>query len=250
LGQWSNKSFLNTIKFFSILEVISKSHDNEWKIKTFLKSFHDWITDINENVNYFSNLDDFDEIKNLLNNGENDKIEFKSTFGLPLQGYDGEEQLKIIKRDVCDKISDTIIAMANSLGGNIFIGIVEKVDKIKDKEIISLLSKKENFTFLDIMYSLKKENEDYDSKRLTIQQLLNTKTGERMDFLDSLFSFRFYKIYIDDKQGYIQVLNINVKKSPKIIFLKKDGNWITMPKRLNGRVEKINPADEIRKNLI
>lgn len=249
-GQWSNKSFLNTIKLFSLLEAISKSNDNEWKIKTSLKYFHDWINDINDNVNYFSNLDDFDEIKNFLNGGENDKVEFKSTFGFPLEGWENEEQLKSIKRGVCEKVSETIIAMANSLGGNIFIGIVEKIDKINDKEILSLIVKKDNINFLDIMDSLKKEKEDFDSKRLMIQQLLASKTGERMDFLDSLFFFRFYKIYINDKQKYIHILNINVKRSPRIIFLKKEDNWVTMPKRLNGRVEKINPADEIRKLLI
>ena len=249
-GQWSNKSFLNTIKLFSLLEAINKSNDNEWKIKTSLKYFHDWINDINENVNYFSNLDDFDEIKNLLNGGENDKVEFKSTFGFPLQGWENEEHLKIIKKGVCEKISETIIAMSNSLGGNIFIGVVEKIDKVSDKEILSLIVKKDNIHFLDVRYSLKKEKEDFDSKRLMIQQLLASKTGERMDFLDSIFFFRFYKIYINDKQKYIHILNINVKKSPRIIFLKKEDNWITMPKRLNGRVEKINPADEIRKLLI
>lgn len=249
VGQWSNKSFLNTVKFFSLLETINKSKNNEWKVKTFLKYFHDWINDINENVNYFSNLDDFDEIKNLLNGGENDKVEFKSTFGFPLQKWGNEEQLKIIKRDVCEKISETILAMANSLGGNIFIGVVEKIDKIEDKEILSLIVQKDNIIFLDVMCSLKQEKENLDSKRLMIQQLLVSKTGERMDFLDSLFFFRFYKIYIEDKQKYIQILNINVKKSSKIIFIKKDGNWITMPKRLNGRVEKINPTDEIRKSL-
>jgi len=250
-GQWSNKSFLNTIKFFSLLEIINKSNDSKWKIKTFLKYFHDWINDINENVNYFSNLDDFDEIKNLLSGGENDKVEFKSTFGFPLQEkLENEDQLKLIKKSVCDKISETIIAMANSLGGNIFIGVVEKIDKIKDEEILSLIVKKDNINFLDAMYSLKKEKEDFDSKRLMIQQLLTSKTGERMDFLDSLFFFRFYKIYIEDKQKYIHVLNINVKKSPRIIFLKKEDSWVTMLKRLNGRVEKINPTDEIRKLLI
>ena len=248
-GQWSNKSFLNTIKFFSLLEAISKSDDNEWKKKTFLKYFHDWITDVNDNVNFFSNVDDFNEIKNLLSGGENDKVEFKSTFGFPIEGYETESQLKQIKRDVCDKISDTIIAMANSFGGNIFIGVVEKSDKIKDTQISSHLVRKEGICFLDIRFSLRQENEDLDSKRLTIQQLLSRRTGERMDFLDSLFVFRFYQIYIEEKQDYIRILNIYVKKSPKIIFLKKDDIWITMPKRLNGRVEKINPSEEIRKIL-
>ncbi len=67
-----------------------------------------------------------------------------------------------------------------------------------------------------------------------------------MDFLDSLFSFCFYKIYIESKQSHIEILAINVKKANKNIFIEKD-NWITLPKRLNGRVEMINPAEELNK---
>lgn len=246
-GQWGNKSFLNTIKFFSIINTIKNSHDVQWKIDIFLKHFGDWTDDLNDNINYFSELDDFNLINNLLKSEENNEVEFKATFGLPIQGYTNEEEFKGKKRDMLNKIAETILAMANSNGGNIFIGVIEKPDKIKiDNEITLQIATREELSFLDIHFSLSKEKEDFDSKRLALQQVLKNLTTERLDFLDSLFSFRFYKIYIEQKKSHIEILNIKVEKANKTIFLEKD-NWITLPKRLNGRVEKVNPAKELIK---
>jgi hypothetical protein len=246
-GQWGNKSFLNTIKFFSIISTIKNSHDARWKIDNFLKHFGDWMDDLNDNINYFSELDDFNIINDLLKSGEDNEVEFKATFGLPIQGYAHESELKGIKRDILNKIAETILAMANSNGGNIFIGVIEKPDKIKlNNEITSQIVTREGLSFLDIHFSLNKEGEDFDGKRLTLQQILKNLTTERLDFLDSLFSFRFYKIYIENKKSHIEILDIKVEKANKPIFLEKD-NWITLPKRLNGRVEKVNPVKELIK---
>ena len=243
-GQWGNKSFLNTIKFLTILDTIKKSNDNQWKINVFLKHLGDWIDDLHNNINYFSELDDYDEIKNLLISGENDTVEFKSTFGLPTQDYSDQDQFNAIKRSTVDQIAKTILAMANSAGGNIFIGVVEKVDKINEGTKPHL-AERNGMYFLDIQFSLKQEKEDFDSKRLLLQQLLKNLTKERLDLLDALFSCRFYKIYIERKGSCVEILNINVNKAEKPIFIKKDDNWITLPKRLNGRVELVNPADEL-----
>jgi len=136
--------------------------------------------------------------------------------------------------------------MANSDGGDIFIGIVEKMDKIKDGEVKSYIVERDGIYFLDINYSLEKEGEDFDSKRLLLQELLKNLTKERLDFLDSLFSFHSYKIYIENKESRIEILGIKVKKSEKIIFIRKDDVWITLPKRLNGRTELVNPTDEFQ----
>jgi hypothetical protein len=245
-GQWGNKSFLNTIKFFTLLDVVKKSNDVQWKIDVFLKHITYWIDDLHDNINYFSELDDYEDIKNDLISGESDATEFKSTFGLPVEGYENENQFNAIKRDIVGQIAKTILAMANSNGGNIFIGVVEKINKI-DESIKSHIVERNGMYFLDIQFSLKEEKEEFDSKRLLLQQLLKNLTKERLDFLDSLFTFHFYKIYIENKGSCIEILKINVKKSENTIFMKKDENWITLPKRLNGRVELIDPTDEFLK---
>ena len=246
-SQWGNKSFLNTIKFFTFLDVVKNSHNEQWKINIFLNYFNDWINDLHENINYFSELDDFDKIKNYLRSGESNSVEFKSTFGLPIQNYiGGKEEFCSIKKSIVEKIAYTILAMANSRGGNIFIGIVEKIDKVSDS-IKPHIVKKEGICFLDIQFSLKKEKEDSDSKRLLVQQMLKNLTKERFDFLDSLFSFHFYKVYIDDIGKCIEILDIEVKKSEKPVFIKKDDIYITLPKRLSGRVELVNPESEFSK---
>lgn len=245
-GQWGNKSFLNTIKLFALLAIIKKSNDLQWKINVFLKHLSDWVVDLHDNINYFSELDDYDEIRNILISGENDVVEFKSTLGLPIQDCENEEQFNYTKRAIIEKIAKTILAMANSGGGDVFIGIIEKNNKTS-KSIKPHIVERNSMYFLDVKFSLKKEGEDFDSKRLLIQQLLKNLTKERLDFLDSLFSFHFYKIYIEDKGSCIEILKISVKKSNKHIFIEKD-NFITLPKRLNGRVEMINPIEEFKKN--
>ncbi|MDD3734960.1 MAG: putative DNA binding domain-containing protein [Candidatus Pacebacteria bacterium] len=247
-GQWSNKSVLNTIKFFAFLDTVRESNNDQWKIDIFLKCFSDWIDDLNENINYFSELDDYNEISSFLKLGENNLIEFKSTFGLPIQVCADEEAFTAAKKAIFEEIAKTILAMANSDGGDIFIGVVEKTEKIKD-DIKPDIVERDGIYFLDIHFSFKKEGKNFDSKRLSLQQLLRNLTRERLDFLDSLFSFHFYKIFIEDKGSSIEILNIKVKKSKKIIFIKND-NWITLPKRLNGRVELVDPADEFQNKII
>jgi len=53
-GNWSNKAFLNTIKFLAILEAINDVRNNEWKKITFVKFFYNWLQDLSEVMNYYS----------------------------------------------------------------------------------------------------------------------------------------------------------------------------------------------------
>lgn len=243
-GQWSNKSFLNTIKLFTLLDVSKNSLSKQWKIDIFLKYFNDWIIDLNDNINYFSELDDYDKISKLLIISENNLIEYKSTFGLPIQECSCDEESTKVRRDIMEKIAKTILAMANSEGGNILIGVVEKTDRISE-EIRQKIVSREGFNFFDINLSLKMEKSDFDSKRLTLQQTLKNLTKERLDYLDSLFSMRFYKIYIEDLKSCIEILCIEVIKANKILYIRKDDSWISLPKRLNGRVELIDPSSNL-----
>jgi len=246
-NQWSNKSFLNTIKFLSVLSSIKEGNNQGWQISIFIKHFHLWINDIDENVNYFSSLDDWTDVVDSLRGGENNYTEFKSTFGFHLAQGDNEEiiVLNAKKKDIEIKIAETILSMANSDGGEIYIGIIEKPEEIKRNDLKSKIKERDGLFFFDINQSLKLEEENFDKKRLKMQQILVNLTGERMDFLDNIFKFFFYKIYIEQDQSFVEILKIKIEKSSRLIFIVKDRNYITLPKRLHGRVEMINPKEEI-----
>lgn len=51
-GQWSNKAFLNTIAFFSVLQSIKKAMDASWKKGTFEYFLSRWVSDMHEIINY------------------------------------------------------------------------------------------------------------------------------------------------------------------------------------------------------
>ncbi|MFH0803620.1 MAG: RNA-binding domain-containing protein [Candidatus Tagabacteria bacterium] len=221
-NQWSNKSFLNTIKFLSLLSIIEQAKDEKWKIAIFIKYFNDWVDDIHDNVNYFSKIDDWEQIKNLLKDGETDIVEFKATFGYSLGKVQNIKHEKKIKKEILDKISKTILAMANSQGGNILIGVIERPEKIQNEEIKLEMVERDNHSFLDINYSLAKEGENLDSKRLYLQEVLRNLTNERIDFLDSLFDISFLTLYDEKRDKQINLLKIKVKKSSKRILYSGD----------------------------
>ncbi len=248
VSQWSNKSFLNTIKFFTILDSIKESDDEKWKKGIFSKCFSDWIIDLNENINYFLKLeDDFSEISKILKTDEDESIEYKATFGFLVEEHKGDKNKA--KKEVFEKITKTIIAMANSKGGSILIGVVENFHKVKDI-LKPHIFERENFYFLDVFYSFEKEKTNLDQKKRELQDLLKKLTKERMDFLDNLFSFEIHKIFINSESKFVSILEIKVKKSDKNIFVVKDDNWIAIPKRLDGRTQMLNPVEEFRNKKI
>jgi len=68
-------------------------------MKTFLKYFHEWINNMNENVNYFSNLDDFDSkclmIQQILTSKTGERMDFLDTFFFSFLQNIYREQTKI-----------------------------------------------------------------------------------------------------------------------------------------------------------
>lgn len=87
-----------------------------------------------------------------------------------------------MKRGAVQKLAETILAMANTEGGRIFIGVVEKEEKIKQENILAQICEKEGVHFLDLLFTLKLEKEDLDSKRRKIQEFLGNLTDEPLDY--------------------------------------------------------------------
>lgn len=71
-SNWSNKAFLNTIRFLSVLESIKKAKNHGWKIHTFNHFLNKWFIDMHTVVNY-SKIGIDDEIV-IYVEGPSDKI--------------------------------------------------------------------------------------------------------------------------------------------------------------------------------
>lgn len=249
--QWGNKVFLNTLKLLSTLNVISASNDDVWKKGVFIRNFHVWFDELHDGINFHFLKDDWDEIYSLLKDGENDAIEYKSTFGFPIQGTNNSlKDIKDSVRSIEEKIAETILAMANSGGGTIVVGIVEYPERVSDTAIREKIFERSKRYFIDINYSLGREGVNLDAKIQKIQTLLRAKTGERIDFLDELFTMRTKEILSATGRHRTSIVLISVKQGTRLFFLKKEDKWITLPKRLHGRVECVNPETEFRRPAV
>jgi predicted HTH transcriptional regulator len=150
--------------------------------KSLLRTFFKKITE--KNPTLFKTTDVLnEEIFELLKKGENDKIEFKSTFRTNLHTNE-------IDRKIEHSALKTIAAFINSKGGILLIGVNDS------KEIIGI--EKDSFTNLD-KFSLHLTN------------LIKTRLGKN--------SFNFVKHKFIDVNGKI-VLKIECEKGDKPIFLK------------------------------
>lgn len=128
-----------------------------------------------------------EEIVNIINNGENEKIEFKSTFRTNLHTDE-------IDRKIEYSVLKTIVAFMNSYGGTILVG-VDDSGKIVGTD-------KDKF-------------ESKDNYLLHITNVVKTKIGKRFF---QLVNFRFNEI--DNKT----ILIIECEKSKFPVFIKSQEN--------------------------
>ena len=241
--EWSIKSFINAISFYSIISILKKTNNDKWKIDTFIKFFVELFNNLYENLTYFDqfNLDDWDIIKEDLLIGENDTIEFKSSFGFPVeQEIEDRSAILSIRKSILNKITKTIIAMYNTQGGKIYGGIIENYDKINNEIKDNILVRNGHY-FCDIFYTLEKTGDTVDSIQRHIQDELKQLTDRRIDELDTIFSIDKLEVYSEVKDRIINVLVINIVKGSEKIFVKKDNCYMTLPTRATGRTEMVFP---------
>lgn len=85
-SNWSNKAFLRTMQFLSILESVSTAKDTEWKIHTVDHFFNEWMNRIYELVNFYR-LDDVGAIAVYVE-GESDRIILENAYDKLFPGQD------------------------------------------------------------------------------------------------------------------------------------------------------------------
>ena len=126
----------------------------------------------------------------LINKGECETVEFKSSMSWDLRKRQYSKELKII-------IAKVVASFLNSKGGILIIGVGD------DKTILGLDK------------DLARLHDSVDQFELTFTELINTYIGKsRRPFVD----IKFEKI--DDKQ----IAVVRVAKSPRPVFVRYDGN--------------------------
>ncbi len=248
--EWSNKIYLISLKTLSAINAIYGASDKEWALSAILYEYYHWIDNVHEVINRYDIEDDWSSIDKFTNQ-ENGTTEWKSTFFTsteePLLPTKGEE--KAIEKKIFGLVIKNIIAMMNSKGGVILVGLVENPKAIVRKEVIDNLVYKEGFTFFNVNYELNKKNFKLDDIKMMILDALFNKTQLTADKFNDLWSIE--RLEIKDKRGVANIYKIVVSRSEKYIYhTKKEGGkiWISLIKRADGRVVEVDPREHLNGN--
>lgn len=244
--EWTNKLFLISIKIISLLEVVNKAHDSRWITNVAVHEFHQWIVEIHEVLNKYYIEDDWEKIKHLVIQ-ENENIEWKSSFYTPLeQKFINNESETSIQKRIFEKIIKVILAMLNTDGGTLIVGIVENPDAVKRLEVKEFLFEKNNITFFDVNYEFKKQGKTLDHVRLQILDNLKQITDSSADQFNNLIEFE--PIILRNSEQVASIIKISIKKAGRLFLnVKKENNsvWVSLTKRAQGQ----NVDVDVRKHI-
>jgi hypothetical protein len=242
---WSNKIYLATRKTLASLEAIEDACDKKWKIKVAIRELFNWINDTHQVINRNDIEDDFLQLENLLSQ-ENDTIEWKSTFMTPTeQPFISEIAEKEKGEEILSNIIKTILAMMNTAGGVILVGVVEKPKAIVRDDIKSAILKKKGVYFMDVNFELSKKAKTIDEVKQNIQDRLCNLTAKTADFFTNLWSIEILTIKSEEKIATI--FKINIKKALEKIFTVEKNRqfWVSLLKRANGRTIYVDPRNHL-----
>lgn len=244
--EWTNKLFLISIKTLAVLGEIKNAHDSRWITNVAVHEFRQWIVEIHEVLNKYYIEDDWEKIRHLVLQ-ENENIEWKSSFYTPLeQVFTDNESEAVIQKRIFEKIIKVILAMLNTDGGTLIVGIVENPDVVKRLDAKEFFVEKNNITFFDISYEFKKQNKTLDHVRLQILDNLKCLTDNSVDEFNNLIEFE--PIILRNSEQVASIVKISIKKSKTPFFnvLKENNSvWISLTKRAQGR----NVDVDIRKHI-
>jgi len=235
-NQWTNKIFLTSLKTISILDEVKNAHDSGWVLNVAIYEFREWISDIHAVLNKYYIEDDWEKIKDLVVL-ESEKIEWKSSFYTPMeQEYRDDATESGISKRIFSTLTKAILAMLNTDGGNLVVGVVENPDNIKRLELKNYLLKKNGLTFFDVSYELKAQGKTLDNVRLQILENLRRITDRSTEQFNGLIEFE--PIMLRNDERVVTVIIISIKKATKLFLnVKKEGDsiWVSLTKRAQGQ---------------
>jgi len=241
---WSNKVYLISVKTLSALNAIKDAKDHHWIQNVFIYELFHWVDDIHKVLNKHDIEDDWHIIEPLVDQ-ENNQVEWKSSFFTPTeQEFIDDKSEKQLQKKILSRIVKTIIAMMNTDGGTILVGLVENPQAIIRKDISTHLVVKNNLTFFDIDYEFKKKKKSLDHVKREIQDILFQETFQTAEKFNNLWSIVGLEIKADYKIAVIY--KIDVRQSKKLIYNTKkedEAFWVTLTKRADGRTIKVDPRD-------
>lgn len=241
--EWANKVYLTTIKTLSAYSAINNAIDIKWKMSVAIRELYIWIDEVNKIINRYLINDDWMELLPFIQGDiENKEIEWKSTFYMSIEGNTKIEKNKQLLKSV----ADTILAMYNSNGGTIIIGLVERPKEVK-AVMKKFLQKKQGYTFFNIEQELEIFKTSLDNVRRDIQELLSKISGSSIGEFDEYWTINPLRIFIQN--GNIVVVRIDIKESPAP-FISSEGSKIFIRKRIKGRNANIDPRDVFKLNKI
>ncbi len=234
--EWTNKLFLISIKTLAVLNEVKDARDSKWAVSVAIYELRQWIIEIHEVLNKYYIEDDWEKIKDFLTQ-ENERVEWKSSFFTPLeQEYRDEIAEAAISKRLFEAIQKVILAMLNTDGGNLIVGVVENPEVIKRAEAEKFLMKKNGITFFDINFELRQQRKTLDQLRLQILENLRQTTDKSTDHFNGLLEFE--PIVLRDNERSISIIRISVKKAEKPFFnvRKESGSiWLSLTKRAQGQ---------------
>lgn len=234
--EWTNKLFLISIKTLAVLNEVKDAHDSKWAVSVAVYELRQWIVEIHEVLNKYYIEDDWEKIKDFLIQ-ENERVEWKSSFFTPLeQEYRDEISEVAISKRLFEKIQKVILAMLNTDGGDLIVGVVENPEAVKRVEAMKFLMKKNGVTFFDVNSELRQQRKTLDHLRLQILENLRQTTDKTTDHFNGLIEFE--PVVLRDNDRSISIIRISVGKADKPFFnvRKESGSiWLSLTKRAQGQ---------------
>ncbi len=237
--EWSNKIYIICQKVLGVFEGVFDAKDIFWRKKVFNRELFVWFDEIYGILNKFELIDDWDEIEKYTRE-ENDQTEWKSTFLTPIESVEGltVSQMREFGKKLFDGLVETIIAMMNTKGGQIIIGLVERPENIKREEFKSCLLLKDQKTFFDVGFDLKFNSTNFDGIKRLLQEKLKSQTGLSEDYFNDLWSME--PLILKNGEKSFEIYKINLNKSPRPIFHTKN-LWVSLARRANGKTIFVDP---------
>jgi len=247
-SEWSNKIFLISNKLLATLEEIRDSSDIKWKIDVVIYELMIWIESVHKILNKRDIEDGWGKIERLIMQ-ENSRVEWKSTFWTPTEELFVSDDIERKKgRVILSKIVEPMVAMMNTDGGTILVGLVENPEAIKREDVKRNLLVKNNFTFFDINYEFSKKKKSLDNAKREMQDLLFNITSYAADKFNDLWNIE--PVEIKNNYSVATIYKIEVNKSENYMYKVKrenDALWVTLIKRADGRTIKVDPREYLKK---
>ena len=170
-SEWSNKIFITCYKFIGTLIGISDAFDENWKFTVASKEAFEWVTNLHKILNKHDIDDDWEKITKYLNQ-ETNKVEWKSTFFTPSTVEKNSEKFAELSKKLFYGIAKTILAMINTEGGVILVGLVENPEQIVVDHIRKNILRKKSRSFFDVSQELEENAMDLDGIKRKMQDVL------------------------------------------------------------------------------